>query len=169
MMSMIIRKAVPTDIDRLMQIFAIAREFMKSSGNPNQWINGYPQEELIKNEIDQGHCFVCVNNDDGMVVATFCLIQGPDPTYSYIEDGAWPDNEPYYVIHRLASDGSVKGITGFCIDWCQQISPCLRADTHHDNKVMQHLLEKNGFERCGIIYVANGTPRIAYQRNIRNK
>ena len=117
MMSMIIRKAVPTDIDRLMQIFAIAREFMKSSGNPNQWINGYPQEELIKNEIEQGHCFVCVNNDDGMVVATFCLIQGPDPTYSY----------------------------------------------------MQHLLEKNGFVRCGIIYVANGTPRIAYQRNIRNK
>ena len=52
MMSMIIRKAVPTDIDRLMQIFAIAREFMKSSGNPNQWINGYPQEELIKNEIE---------------------------------------------------------------------------------------------------------------------
>ena len=169
MMSMIIRKAVPTDIDRLMQIFAIAREFMKSSGNPNQWINGYPQEELIKNEIEQGHCFVCVNNDDGMVVATFCLIQGPDPTYSYIEDGAWPDNEPYYVIHRLASDGSVKGITGFCIDWCQQISPCLCADTHHDNKVMQHLLEKNGFVKCGIIYVANGPPRIAYQKNLMNK
>lgn len=164
-----IRKAVPADTDRLMQIFAIAREFMKSSGNPNQWINGYPQEELIKNEIEQGHCFVCVNNDDGMVVATFCLIQGPDPTYSYIEDGAWPDNEPYYVIHRLASDGSVKGITGFCIDWCHGMSSCLRADTHHDNKVMQHLLEKNGFERCGIIYVANGTPRIAYQKKLVNK
>lgn len=169
MMGMIIRKAVPTDIDRLMQIFAIAREFMKSSGNPNQWINGYPQEELIKNEIEQGHCFVCVNNDDGTVVATFCLIQGPDPTYSYIEDGSWPDNEPYYVIHRLASDGTVKGITGFCIDWCHGMSSCLRADTHHDNKVMQHLLEKNGFERCGIIYVANGTPRIAYQKKLVNK
>ena len=169
MMSMIIRKAVPADIDRLMRIFAIARDFMKSSGNPNQWINGYPQEELIKNEISAGHCFVCVNSDSGNIVATFCFIQGPDPTYSYIEDGEWPDDEPYYVIHRLASDGSVKGITGFCIDWCQRISPCLRADTHHDNKVMQHLLEKNRFERCGIIYVANGTPRIAYQRNIRNK
>lgn len=165
MMSMIIRKAVPADIDRLMRIFAIAREFMKSSGNPNQWINGYPQEELIRNEIAAGHCFVCVSSEDGHVVATFCFIEGPDPTYSYIEDGEWPDDEPYYVIHRLASDGSVKGITGFCIDWCQQISTCLRADTHHDNKVMQHLLEKNGFVKCGIIYVSNGTPRIAYQRS----
>ena len=29
---------------------------------------------------------------------------------------------------------------------------------------MQHLLEKNGFTRCGIIHVADGTPRIAYQK-----
>lgn len=28
---------------------------------------------------------------------------------------------------------------------------------------MQHLLEKNGFVRCGIIHLANGAPRIAYQ------
>ena len=168
-MSMIIRKAVESDIDRLMQIFVTAREFMKTSGNPNQWINGYPQEELIRNEIDLGHCFVCADSNNGRVVATFCLIEGPDPTYSYIEDGEWPDNEQYCVIHRLASDGSVKGIAGFCFDWCLQVSPCLRADTHHDNKVMQHLLEKNGFKRCGIIYVANGTPRIAYQLNVKKK
>ena len=40
----------------------------------------------------------------------------------------------------------------------------LRADTHADNKVMQHLLESEGFTRCGIIHVEDGTPRIAYQR-----
>lgn len=38
----------------------------------------------------------------------------------------------------------------------------LRADTHADNKVMQHLLEKNGFVRCGNITLADGTSRIAY-------
>lgn len=164
-----IRKAEPEDIGRLMQIFSIAREFMKSSGNPNQWINGYPQTELICSEIEKGHCFVCVNQESDNIVATFCLIMGPDPTYSYIEEGAWPDDTPYYVIHRLASDGSVKGIATRCIDWCLRVSPCLRADTHHDNKVMQHLLEKNGFKKCGIIYVANGTPRIAYQRSVNDK
>ncbi len=168
-MEIIIRKAVPEDIDRLMRIFSIAREFMKASGNPNQWINGYPQVDLISREIADGHCFVCVNEDDGIIVATFCLIKGPDPTYSYIEDGTWPDDEPYYVIHRLASDGSVKGITSACIEWSLRVSPCLRADTHKDNKIMQHLLEKNGFVKCGIIYVANGTPRIAYQRSKSDK
>ena len=40
----------------------------------------------------------------------------------------------------------------------------LRADTHADNKVMQHLLEKNGFTRCGVIHVADGSPRFAYQK-----
>ena len=40
----------------------------------------------------------------------------------------------------------------------------LRADTHADNKIMQHLLEKNGFARRGIIHVEDGTPRVAYQK-----
>ena len=40
----------------------------------------------------------------------------------------------------------------------------LKIDTHEDNVVMQHVLEKNGFERCGKIYTHDGTPRIAYQK-----
>ena len=32
------------------------------------------------------------------------------------------------------------------------------------NKIMQHLLEENGFTKCGIIHVEDGTPRIAYQK-----
>ncbi len=31
-------------------------------------------------------------------------------------------------------------------------------------KTMQRLIEKNGFIKCGTIYVKNGTARIAYQR-----
>jgi RimJ/RimL family protein N-acetyltransferase len=39
-------------------------------------------------------------------------------------------------------------------------------DTHQDNVVMQRILEKLGFTYCGIIFVANGTPRLAYQKKI---
>ena len=159
-----IRKAVPEDLDRLMEIFSIARRFMQTTGNPNQWINGYPQRELIAKEIDTDHCYV-VENESGKLIATFCFIKGPDPTYSYIEDGEWPDDSPYYVIHRLASDGSCRGIGKYCFEWCFRQFPCLRADTHADNKVMQRILTENGFRRCGIIYVSNGTPRIAYQKS----
>ena len=158
-----IRRGVLSDLDRLMEIFEVARNFMKQTGNPNQWINGYPQREYIEQEIVSNHCWVCVD-EVGQVVATFCFIPGPDPTYARIEGGQWLSDAPYHVIHRLASDGSCQGVTQTCIHWCEQHSSSLRADTHADNKVMQHLLEKNGFVRCGIIYVANGTPRIAYQR-----
>lgn len=158
-----IRPATPADVDRLMEIFERARRFMASAGNPNQWINGYPQRELIMEEINRNHCYVC-ENETGETVGTFCFVPAPDPNYARIENGAWLDNNPYHVIHRLASDGSEKGIFAACLHWCATHTSNLRADTHADNKVMQHLLEKNGFIRCGIIYVANGTPRIAYQR-----
>ena len=162
-MSLQIRKATLDDLDRLMEIFEEARRFMCRTGNPNQWINGYPQQEMIQEEIEASHCYVCVTGD-GRAVATFCFIQGPDPTYARIENGEWRDDSPYYVIHRLASDGSCKGIGKLCVDWCFRQWPCLRADTHADNKVMQHLLLSTGFVYCGIIYVRNGTPRLAYQK-----
>lgn len=158
-----LRPARPGDLDRLMEIFETARRFMASTGNPNQWIDGYPGRRLMADEISAGHCHVCCT-DEGRVVGTFCFILGDDPTYARIEQGAWLSDRPYGVIHRLASDGTVHGVTGACIDWCAQQTDCLRADTHADNRVMQHLLLKHGFSYCGIIYVANGTPRRAYQR-----
>ena len=158
-----IRQAVVADLDRIMEIFEIAKVFMKQTGNPHQWINGYPQREYIMSEITSGHCRVCLSEEE-KVIATFCFIPGPDVTYAQISDGEWLSDAPYHVIHRLASDGSCSGIAKTCIDWCGEYSFSLRADTHADNKVMQHLLEKNGFLRCGIIRVANGTLRIAYQR-----
>ena len=36
--------------------------------------------------------------------------------------------------------------------------------THKDNKITRHLIEKNGFAKGGIIYVAVGSPRIAYEK-----
>lgn len=161
-----IMRASLSDLDRLMEIFETARRFMVLTGNANQWINGYPQRELIIREIEAGHCHVC-RDETGRIVGTFCFIKGPDPTYTYIEDGKWIDDEPYYVVHRLASAGNVKGIFDACLGWCFGISPNIRVDTHADNKVMQHLLLSRGFSRCGIIYVANGTARIAFQKHLR--
>ncbi len=157
-----IRKARQKDLDRLMEIFDHARKFMAENGNANQWINGYPGKELIESEIKAGHCYVCCDETNGLPIGTFCFIPGPDPTYAHIEHGEWPDDEPYYVIHRLASDGSRKGIGEFCFDWCFSHYSNIRIDTHRNNTVMLSLLKKYGFTRCGIIYIANGTPRIAF-------
>lgn len=158
-----IRSAQLSDLDRLMEIFSHARSFMASVGNANQWINGYPSRELISQEITARHCYAC-EDEQSKVIGTFCFVPSPDPYYAVIEDGAWLNDDPYYVIHRIASDGSRKGIGTFCLDWCAGQYPNLRADTHQDNIVMQKLLIRNGFVRCGIVHVANGTERIAYQK-----
>ena len=102
---------------------------------------------------------------NGRLEAVFAFILGPDPTYAKIEDGQWLNDEvPYGTIHRLASAGDRRGVASEVIAWCLEHCESLRADTHADNKIMQHLLEKNGFVRCGIIHVEDGTPRVAYQK-----
>lgn len=159
-----IRRATLADTDRLMEIFEVARNFMKVTGNPNQWINGYPERKLVEDGICSGHCYVMEQENRHTVVATFCYIKEPDPNYTVIEGGEWLNDEPYAVIHRLASDGTCHGVFDACLAWSEARCSNLRVDTHTDNRVMQQLLMKVGFQRCGIIYVANGTPRIAFQR-----
>ena len=73
------------------------------------------------------------------------------------------NDAPYAAIHRVASAGKRKGVLQECLDYCSAKHQNLRIDTHFDNKIMQHLLEKYGFHRCGTIYLENGDPRIAYQ------
>ena len=68
------------------------------------------------------------------------------------------------MAHRVASAGRCKGVGAFCLNWAFEQSGNLRIDTHHDNKPMQNLLNKLGFEYCGIIYLENGEPRLAFQK-----
>lgn len=158
-----IRKATPEDLPVIRQIFAEAREYMRAHGNPNQWVNGYPQDERILMDMELGACNVCLEN--GEILGVFSYFPGPDPTYAYIEDGAWPDDRPYGVIHRVAVRSHRKGIASFCYDYALSQCPVLRIDTHHDNLPMQNSLRKNGFVRCGVIFLANGAPRVAFYKS----
>ena len=151
------------DLPLVMEIYDNARAFMRANGNATQWIDGYPSESFIVQEIDDVLIFVCTD-EQGEILGTFCFILGEDPTYQHIYEGEWLNDEPYGVIHRMATGGKRKGVSDACLNWCFEHSGNIRVDTHRDNKVMQHILAKHGFQRCGIIYVKNGTERIAYQR-----
>ena len=162
-----IRKSREEDFTRMMEIYAFARTQMAQNGNPNQWgPRNWPPESLIHNDIKEGNSFVC-ENDKGDVIGTFYFIFGDDidPTYRKIIDGEWMDDSPYGVIHRLAGDGSEKGIGAFCINWAFENCGHLRVDTHGDNVVMQNLLNKLGFKHCGTIYVEEDNyPRLAFEK-----
>ena len=163
-----IRKTTESDFNRIMEIYAYAREFMARTGNPNQWgPTKWPPTDLIHEDIRSGNSYVCVN-DDEKVIGTFFFTQGQDiePTYRAITDGTWLDDSPYGVVHRIASDGSERGIGQFCLGWAYEQCGHLRIDTHTDNKVMQNLLTKLGFTRCGIIYVIeDNNPRYAFEKS----
>lgn len=156
-----IRSAKLQDLPRLMEIFDIAREYQKSHGNPTQWPVGYPPEQKVREDIDNGFCYVL--EEDRRVAATFALIPGEEPTYQYIESGDWLSEKPYCTIHRVASDGTKRGIGDRIMEWCLQRCHHVRIDTHSDNLVMRHVIEKNGFTYCGIVYVEDGTARVAYE------
>ena len=98
----------------------------------------------------------------GKPAGVFAFLLGPEPNYERI-DGAWRNSLPYGTIHRVASDGRVPGFFGRCMEFCKKQTANLRIDTHEENKVMRHLIEKSGFAECGIIRVEDGSPRIAYQ------
>jgi len=163
-----IRKSEPADIGRIMEIYAGARKFMAEHGNPNQWgPTNWPPEALIREDMSNGNSYVCLNDRDE-IIGTFFYVQGDDiePTYREIEDGAWIEPGPYGVVHRIAADGSEKGIGSFCINWAYGQCGHLRMDTHGDNKVMQNLLKKLGFVHCGTIYVREDKdPRLAFEKS----
>ena len=163
-----IRKSTEQDLGRITEIYAFARQFMALHGNPNQWgPTNWPPEALIRKDIADGSSYVC-ENDAGNVIGTFFFVHGKDiePTYRIITDGAWLDDTPYGVVHRIASDGSEKGIGVFCLNWAYGRCGHLRIDTHGDNIVMQNLLKKAGFVHCGTIYVEeDNDPRLAYEKS----
>jgi hypothetical protein len=157
-----IRLARTDELPRLLEIYEAAKAFMRESGNPNQWGKNYPGKAALLEHIGRDELYV-YENERGKVCACFALIDGEDPTYSYIEGGKWISNAPYGTIHRVASDGTEKGIFKKCVGFARERFDHLRIDTHKDNKPMQHCIQKQGFSYCGIIYLEDGAARLAYE------
>lgn len=155
-----IKQAIKEDLPAMQEVFAIGRDIQKKSGNLTQWVDGYPSDELLLEDIDQGAAYICVNDADE-ILAVFAMFTTPDPTYTEI-DGAWLNDEPYATIHRIATNGKERGVGQYCIQWVQDRFENVRIDTHDDNQQMKHIVEKLGFEDTGVIYLENGDPRNAY-------
>lgn len=152
-------KALISDFDTILPVYERARQYMRETGNPNQWKTTNPTAEMITEDIENGNLYMLCSENG--IEAVFAFISGVDPTYNEI-DGEWLNNRPYCAVHRVASAGKSRGVLKLCMDYCLQYTSEIRIDTHEDNKIMQHSLEKLGFKRCGIIKLQNGEPRIAY-------
>ena len=160
-----IRHANPADLDRIMEIYARAQQFMRESGNPTQWSNVYPTRGLIEDDIARQISYV-VTDDTEKVQGVFVFVIGKDRTYAVIRGGAWKNDDPYGTIHRIAASGEVPGVFGTAIDYCKTRSNNLRIDTHENNRPMQAAVLRYGFQPCGIVQVRGGA-RLAFDYEVR--
>lgn len=157
-----IRNTLPTELDEVMEIYAQARAFMRATGNADQWGDNHPSRQLIESDIRCGKSYVV--ESDSEIIGVFFFDICDDPTYKQIYDGKWLNSNKYGVIHRIAVKYHGRGIADFVYKHCFSVAKNLKIDTHADNIPMQNSLRKNGFVRCGIIYLASGDERIAYQK-----
>ena len=156
-----VRRTAEEDFGAVMAIYRGAQERMIRSGNPTQWARVYPSGALVAEDIRLRRSYVIC--EEGRIAGVFVITDGEDPTYRVIEDGAWLNGEPYITIHRIAGDGTAHGIFACAADYCKARAGNVRVDTHRNNLIMQRQIAKQGFRRCGIIHVEDGSPRIAYQ------
>lgn len=162
------RKSSIGDIPEMMKIINQAQEYFKSKGI-DQWQDGYPNEDNLKEDIDADESYVMLI--DGKIVATVAISFRGESTYDKIYDGKWLSDGKYGVVHRVAISEAFKGqglsheIMNFSEEKCKEEGyRSIKIDTHKDNFVMRGLLEKNGFKYCGVILLEDGAERVAYEK-----
>ena len=161
-----IRLATHNDYEKISAIYADAREFMRMAGNSDQWKDGYPCEEIIRSDIERKQLYVVLDKNEP--VAVFVYFFGIEEDYRKIFDGAWKNNDPYGVIHRIAvaKNSHGKGLSRLCFDFAFGKCGNVKIDTHKENYPMQKVLVKCGFELCGRIFLKNGDERLGYQKTL---
>ena len=166
-----IRKATSGDFDAMQALFDEARGTIAALGI-NQWQNGEPSPEVVREDIALGQSYVIMDGE--ALCGTFALMNESEPTYDTIYEGEWKtgnESKNYQAIHRVAVAVSMRGrgistaIINFAAERARELGRVsLRIDTHEGNVVMRRMLEKHGFVLCGVIHLKNGDPRVAYER-----
>ena len=113
-----IRHTRPEDLPAMQEIFADARAFMRENGNPDQWGDRFPTQEMLDKDLALHRSYVC--EDNGKIAAAFAFTTDGEPTYRVIRGGAWLDDAPYGVVHRIAAAKGTHGAASFCMNWCME-------------------------------------------------
>ena len=156
------------DAELCSQILDEGRQFQRAQGFV-QWTDDYPNLDTVRRDVAAGIGYVLRAN--GAAAGYLCVDFSGEPAYAVIE-GAWHVEPPYAVVHRMAFRRSFQGagLADSAFALVEQLCakrqvPYIRADTDFPNKRMQHILEKNGFLPCGVIFYQKGG-RLAYDKRL---
>ena len=159
-----LRQARPDELDTCIQILREGRAFQQEQGF-TQWTEEYPSPALIERDIRNSGGWLYLL--DGEPAGYMYLAFGGDPDYAD-PMCAWRADVPYVIVHRIALSRRFvgRGLSTLVFetirDLCRERGiSCIRIDTDSRNKRMQHVLEKNGFVRCGYV-LFEGDPKLTY-------
>lgn len=169
-----IRKATPENIDAMLTIITLAKEGLAALF-VNQWQDGYPNRTQLVADIESGNSYLGFFEDE--ICATAMISFEADPNYAVIENGAWSQNAPYCVVHRIAVHPSYrnKHCAAQMLAYAENLCAArkinyLRIDTHLDNYPMRNFLTRNHFRQCGTIFLDGKNDaahaRVAYDKII---
>lgn len=164
------RQASISDLDQIVEIIELSKKYLKET-KVDQWQDGYPAKEDLRKDIESENSYVLTNKDE--IIATTVISLDEESTYNSIFNGEWITNEEYIVMHRVAVHNKYKG-KGIFKDLIKEAEKLalnsnifsIKIDTHKDNISMQRALLKSGFKKCGIIYLEDGSERIAFEKLI---
>ncbi|MFD2963614.1 MULTISPECIES: GNAT family N-acetyltransferase [Olivibacter] len=161
-----LRAATKEDKDRIWEILQQAIELRKQQGS-EQWQDGYPNPEAVKQDIDKGYGYVLISKND--ILAYMAVIFDGEPAYEALE-GEWLSNEKYVVVHRVAvaQDIKTKGAATHLMKELEKLAMkrdvySVKVDTNFDNKAMLRILEKLNYQYCGKVYFRGGA-RMAFEK-----
>lgn len=160
------RPLTESDLPAVMALIDEAKAHLKRLGI-DQWQTGYPDRSTLEGDLaaENGYLLTDEKGPAGYLVVDF----GGEASYGDIR-GAWKTAGPYAVIHRMVIADRCKGrgLTGGMFAFAERL--CLargigsiKIDTGAENEAMGHLLEKNGFVRCGTI-TFDGSDKIAFEK-----
>ncbi|MDK0652575.1 GNAT family N-acetyltransferase [Clostridium perfringens] len=166
------RQAKISDLDQIVEIIELSKKYLKET-KVDQWQDGYPAKEDLRRDIESGNSYVLTNKDE--IVATTVISLDGESTYNSIFNGEWITNEEYIVMHRVAVHEKYKG-KGIFKELIKEAESLalnkeifsIKIDTHRDNISMQRAVVKNNFKRCGIIYLEDGSERIAFEKALKS-
>jgi GNAT superfamily N-acetyltransferase len=160
------RKAIPSELPQIWDILQQAIARRKEDGS-NQWQDGYPNPEVIQNDIDKNAGFVLTEGDT--IIGYSALLINDEPAYEKIE-GKWLTKDDFVVVHRIAiSENHLgKGLATKLVRFIEEFAISnniysIKADTNFDNFAMMKVFEKLGYTYCGEVYF-RGSSRKAYEK-----
>ena len=164
------RLAKISEAYEIWQILKDAIQRRKEDGS-NQWQDGYPNMDVVKNDIERKIGFVLTQNDN--IIGYTAIIINDEPDYINIE-GKWLTNKEFMVYHRVAISKKflAKGMAKKMMKLIEEYALSkniysLKADTNHDNIPMLKIFEKMGYSFCGTVHIRQ-SPRKAYEKVLKN-